>query len=75
MAKKHVKQCSLSLTIKEMEIKTTLRVYLTPVTTAIIKNTTNNTNVGEAVRKKEASYTAGGNVVSTTTLENNVEAS
>jgi hypothetical protein len=39
-----------------------LRVHLTPHRTAIIKNITNNTNVGEAVGKKEASYTAGGNV-------------
>jgi hypothetical protein len=28
--------------IKEMQIKTTLRFYLTPVRIAIIKNTTNN---------------------------------
>jgi hypothetical protein len=38
MAKKHEKM----LTIKEMQIKTTLRFHLTPVRGAIIKNTTNN---------------------------------
>jgi hypothetical protein len=42
MAKKHMKKCSPSLAIKEMQIKTTLRVYLTPVRIDIIKNTTNN---------------------------------
>jgi hypothetical protein len=42
MTKKHMKKCSPSLAIKEMQIKTTLRFYLTPVRIAIIKNTTNN---------------------------------
>jgi hypothetical protein len=42
MVKKHMKKCSLSLAIKEMQIKTTLRFLLTPVRIAIIRNTTNN---------------------------------
>jgi hypothetical protein len=42
MAKKHVKKCSPSLAIKEIQIKTTLRFHLTPVRTAIISNITNN---------------------------------
>jgi hypothetical protein len=41
MAKTHMKNCSLSLAIKEMEIKTTLRFHLTPVRISIIKNTNN----------------------------------
>jgi hypothetical protein len=40
--KKHVKKYSPSLAIKETQIKTTLRFYLTPVTMATIKNTNNN---------------------------------
>jgi hypothetical protein len=42
MAKPHMKKCSPSLAVKEMQIKTTLRFYLTPVKIAIIKNTTTN---------------------------------
>jgi hypothetical protein len=42
VAKKHMKKCSPSLAIKEMQIKTTLRFHLTPVRIAIISNSTNN---------------------------------
>jgi hypothetical protein len=42
MAKKHMKKCSSSLAIKEMQINTMLRFYLTPVRMATIKNTNNN---------------------------------
>jgi hypothetical protein len=42
IAKKHMKKCSPSLAIKEMQNKTRLRFYLTPVRTAIIKNNNNN---------------------------------
>jgi hypothetical protein len=34
-------KCSIFLAIKEMQIKTALRFYLTPVRMATIKNTTN----------------------------------
>jgi hypothetical protein len=42
MAKKHMKKCSPSLAIKEMQIKISLRFHLTPVRIAIIQNPTNN---------------------------------
>jgi hypothetical protein len=42
MGRKHMEKCSSSLAIKEMQIKTTLKLHLTPVRIAIFKNTTNN---------------------------------
>jgi hypothetical protein len=61
MTKKHMKKCSLSLAIKEMQIKTTLRFHLTPFRIVIIKNATKN-RCWQRCGEKETSYTGVRNV-------------
>jgi hypothetical protein len=60
VAKEHMKKCSPSLAIKEMQIITTLRFHLTLLRIATFKNTTNNKCCMRG--KKEPSCIAGRNV-------------
>ena len=61
-ASKHMKKGSLSLVIREMQIKTIMRYHLLPVRIVIIKKSQKITGAGKIVEKKECYYTVGGNV-------------
>ena len=71
----YMKNCSISLAIRKMQIKSIMRYHLTPVRMAIIKKTSNKQVLERLWRKQNPCSLLVGMKTGITTMENSVEVS
>ena len=70
MTNRHVKRFSMSLFIREVQVKTTMKYHITPVRMAIINKTTKN-KCWRRCRERE--ILVGGMQIGTATVEGSME--